>query len=85
VGDCRYLGMVVWDTADIGGEVLDAMICWRGRCIPVEIKPPGKEKDLTAGELVGIMKLRRVQVDAAIVTSLDDVLEAFGANDYLLR
>ena len=83
VGDCRYLGMVVWDTADLGGEVLDTVVCWRGRCLPVEIKPPGKETKLTAGELEAIIQLRRVGVEAVVATCLEDVLEAF--DDYLHR
>lgn len=73
----RELGMVTWDTADLGGEILDAVICWRGHCLPVEIKMPGKEKDLTPGEITSIAKLRRVGVTAAIITSIDDLLAAF--------
>ena len=74
---CKELGMVVWDTADLGGEVLDALVFWRGKCVPVEIKPPGKEATLTEGERVGIDKLAQVGVNAVVVTCLEDVVEAF--------
>jgi len=73
----RELGMVTIDTADIGGEVLDAIICWRGRCIPFEIKSPGREAQLTEGEKSGIGKLEDVGVTAYVVTSIEEVLSAF--------
>jgi len=76
VQECRELGMILWDTADIGGEVLDLMIFWRGRAIPVEVKTPGKIK-LTEKEKIGIKKLRDVDIEPIIATSVEDILKAF--------
>ena len=73
----RELGIVVWDTADIGGRVLDTLMCWRGRCIPVEIKARGHLNDLTEGEREGIAELAAVGVRAAVVTCVEDVIAAF--------
>ena len=77
VRNCQQLGMVVYDTADIGGTYPDTIICWRGRCIPVEIKAPGKSRDLTDGEREGIESCAIVGVTWVIATDLDDVLKAF--------
>lgn len=79
LSDCRAYGMVVWDTADIGGKVLDALVCWRGHCLPVEIKPVGKCDHLTDGEHEGIDELARVGVYAVVATRLEDILRAFKA------
>jgi len=76
VQGCRELGMIVWDTADIGGEILDLMIFWRGRAVPVEIKTPGKIR-LTEKEEIGIKKLRDVGVEPIIATNIEDILKAF--------
>lgn len=73
----RDLGMITIDTSNIGGEVLDCIICWRGLCIPFEIKQPGKEDDLTPGERKGIRKLARVGVTAPVATDINDVLAEF--------
>lgn len=81
IAHARDLGMVVWDTADIGGEVLDTLICWRGRCLPVEIKRPGHRDALTPGERRGIAALAHVGVQAVIAESIDDVLSAFEAGE----
>ena len=78
VQECRDLGMVVWDTADIGGEVLDLIVLWMGKAIPVEVKAPGKDGDLTLGEQGGIDKLREVGVEPVIATCVEDIKEAFG-------
>ena len=72
-------GVYVWDLADVGGEVLDTLMCYRGRCLPVEIKRPGYEDDLTDGERQGIEALRWVGVEPVVATCAEDVLEAFGA------
>jgi len=79
VFSARALGMLWLDTSDNGGEMLDGIFCWRGQCIPTEIKAPGKAGSLTVGERVIIAKLAAVGVKAAIVESFDDVLRAFGA------
>ena len=81
VSNCHQLGMVVYDTADIGGECPDTIICWRGKCLPVEIKFPGKSHDLTDGERAGMENCAIVGVPWVIATELDDVLRAFGALD----
>ena len=79
VSEARAVGMLWLDTSDNGGEMLDGIFCWRGQCIPTEIKAPGKAGSLTVGERVIIAKLAAVGVKAAIVESFDDVLRAFGA------
>ena len=76
---CRALGMVVWDLADIGGKLPDLLVIWRGRCVPVEVKAPGKRDDLTDGERDGLAECADAGVDWVIATDLDDVLRAFGA------
>ena len=76
---CRALGMVVWDLADIGGKLPDLLVIWRGRCVPVEIKAPGKSAQLTDGERDGRDECADVGVDWVIAEDLDDVLRAFGA------
>lgn len=77
VAGCRELGIVVWDTADLGGKVLDTVMFWRGDAIPIEIKAPGKEDDLTPDEREGIAELRNVYVPPVIVTSVEEVVRAF--------
>lgn len=76
---CRAVGMVVWDLADMGGRIPDLLVIWRGRCLPVEVKPPGKRDDLTYGERDGMDECADVGVDWVIAEDLDDVLRAFGA------
>ncbi len=77
IQECRALGIVVWDTADLGGEVLDTVMFWRGTALPVEIKAPGKENDLTENERISIEKLGSLGVRAVIATKAEDVLRAF--------
>ena len=79
VEQARTVGMLWLDTSDNGGEMLDGIFCWRGQCIPTEIKAPGKAGSLTVGERVIIAKLAAVGVKACIAECLDDVLHAFGA------
>jgi len=67
----------VWDTADIGGEILDLMIFWRGRAVPVEVKSKGSAKNLTEGEREGIEKLESVGIYPVIATDIQDILDAF--------
>jgi hypothetical protein len=73
--------MVVFDTANVGGTCPDAFICWRGRCVPVEIKAPGKRDDLTDGERKGLADCAYVGVPWVIACDLDDVLDAFQRYD----
>ena len=77
VNECREVGMVVWDTADIGGKILDLVVFWRGKALPVEVKQKGKEDDLTPDEEVGISELRFVGVEPVVATCLEDILKAF--------
>ena len=77
VRQCREIGMVVWDTADLGGEILDTVIFWRGKVIPVEIKSKGKEGDFTPDEKVGIDKLVAVGVRPIVATCIEDILQVF--------
>ena len=73
VQDLKALGMVVWDLADLGGHVLDILVFFRGKCLPVEIKSPGGE--LTASERASIEELRAVGVEAIVATCAEDVVE----------
>ena len=79
VAECRQVGMVVWDLSDIGGLIPDTVMCWRSKCLPVEIKAPGKSDNLTLGEQEGKAECAYVGVDWIIATELDDVLRAFDA------
>ena len=78
VVDClKRMGAHVIDCADHGGVDLDLVVCWRGRCVPVEIKAPGCGEDLTTGEKEGIARLAAVGVGAIVAVSVEDVVEAF--------
>ena len=74
IDDLRKLGAVVWDLADHGGEVLDLLVFWRGKAVPVEVKQPGHKHDLTKGEADSIIALGCVGVEAIIATSTEDVI-----------
>lgn len=76
VNQCRELGMVVWDTADLGGGVLDLVVFWRGRCLPVEIKANDKSK-FTESEVESIDKLNHVGIVPIIAYSIDDIVRRF--------
>lgn len=71
-------GIVIWDLHNVGGEVMDSLMCARGKCIPVEIKNPEGRNQFTQGELDGIAKLLDVGVVVVVATCADDVLRAFG-------
>lgn len=77
LGECRALGMVAWDLADLGNEILDCIVFWRGMSLVVEIKSPGKEKNLTAGEAEGIRKLNAVGVYPVVVSCTEDIVARF--------
>lgn len=77
VANCRDIGIVVWDTADLGGEILDTIMFWRGICMPIEIKAPGKRTQLTDGERESIETLKRIEVPHAVAVTVEDVIEAF--------
>jgi hypothetical protein len=74
---CRRMGMVVWDTSDLGGEILDAVVFWRGHVLPIEIKAPGHESDFTPGEVEGMRRLSSVGVYPLVVTDAYEVARAF--------
>ena len=74
VQDLRKLGAVVWILSDLGGEVLDLMVFWRGKAKPVEVKRPGCEEDFTADERESILELECVGVDAIVATKAEDVV-----------
>ena len=71
------VGALVYDLADMGGTVLDLLVCWRGKCIPVEIKRPGCREELTKGEREGIALLERVGVKAIVAESTEEILQAW--------
>lgn len=77
VADLRKMGFYVWITAALGGEILDAIVFWRGKIVPVEFKAVGSEQDLTLGEREGIRKLADVGVKAVVATCTEDVVSAF--------
>ena len=73
VADLRQLHAVVWVLSSLGGHVLDLLVAFRGRCLPVEIKSPGGE--LTENERESIEELRAVGVEAIVATCAEDVIE----------
>lgn len=77
VKDCREKGMVVWDVADLGGKVLDIIVFWQGKALPVEIKSKGNAENLTEGELEGIADLEKVGMSYVIATKAEDIIAAF--------
>lgn len=77
VEECRERGMVVWDVADLGGKVLDIIVFWQGKAIPVEIKSEGNINNLTEGEIEGIADLEMVNMPYIIATKAEDIFSAF--------
>jgi len=77
IADLRRMGVYLWITAALGGEVLDAIAFWRGRAVPIEFKAVGSEFDLTEGERKGIRQLHEVGVQAVVATCTEDVVSAF--------
>ena len=77
--ELERMGAFVVDTADLGGQCLDLLVSWRGRCLPVEVKVPGCENDLTDGESKAIEAHRSRGVWAFVATSAEDVAVEFGA------
>ena len=75
VAQCRELGMIVWDVADLGGEVLDIVVYWRGRAIPVEIKSEGGK--LTNGERKSLRLLESAGIKAVVAYCVEDIVRAF--------
>jgi len=73
----RSLGMVVWDVADTGGDVLDLVVSWRGMTRVVEVKRPGHRHMLTPNEQASIDALAFVSVKAIVAETWRDVVEAW--------
>ena len=78
VHDLQALGCVVWDTANLGGHVLDIIVFWRGQVRIVEIKAPGRIT-FTDGEIKSMEELELVGIEVVVAQSLEDVLAAFDA------
>lgn len=78
VNQCRDLGMIVWDTASLGGEILDIIIFWKGIATPVEIKSPGGT--LTKDEKTSLEKLAKAGIKAIIAYTIEDILEVYDRN-----
>lgn len=74
VDGLRAFGFVVWDLADVGGEVLDLLACWRGRCLPVEVKCDGR---LTKAQKRSIARLRAVGVEPIVAGTAVEVVAAW--------
>jgi len=77
IAGLETLGFVVWNTSPLGGQVLDLVVFGRGMALPVEVKQPGLEGDLTDAERESIERLRAVGVDAVVATCAEDVVEKF--------
>jgi len=73
----RDLDFVVWDLKDLGGKVPDLLVISEGRCLPVEVKAPGKKITFTIAEEKGIEECAVEGVDWLIAITVKDVLEAF--------
>jgi len=78
VNQCRELGFVVWNLSNVGGKVADTLMMYGGKCIPVEIKSPGKKNKLTQGEKEGMAECADVDVLWIVAECLEDVLIGFG-------
>jgi hypothetical protein len=77
VADARAKGVYVWDLADLGGLVLDTVMFWKGVCIPVEIKQPGHESDLTEDERLSIELLKQMGIPFIIATCVEDIVNGW--------
>lgn len=77
VEKCRERGIVIWDTSDLGGKVLDIVAFYNGKIIPIEIKSRGNKDNLTSGERAGIDELQSVGIYPIIATTAEDIFEAF--------
>ena len=73
----RSLGMIVWDTADLGGDVLDLVVFRDGQTRVVEVKQVGQRDALTRNERQSILTLADVGVKAIVAETWEDVIEAF--------
>lgn len=83
IASLRQAGAYVWDLSDNGGQVLDLMVFWRGQALPVEIKQPGLQNDLTDNEKEGMRQLMRVAVFPLIATSAEEILSYINGRTYV--
>lgn len=74
IEDLRAIGAIVWDLADLGGEVLDLAVAFRGLMLPVEVKCNGK---LTKAQVESIARLRAVGVEPIVAGSAEEVVAAW--------
>ena len=79
VRDLVRLGAVIWDLSDVGGEVLDLVVFWRGQTRVVEVKP-SKRAYFTAHQMDSILRLRTVGITVIIAVTAEDVIEAWEEN-----
>ena len=75
IQELRQLGMIVWNLADHGGEVLDAIGFWRGAIRVIEFKRTGHEDDFTENETRSIEQLRNVGIEPIIATCAEDIID----------
>ena len=73
----RSLGYICWDTADLGGNVLDLVVFKDGQTRVVEVKRPGQRHMLTQNEQASIDALDAVGVEAIVAETWRDVTEAW--------
>jgi len=74
VDGLRAAGFVVWDLADVGGEILDTVCFFRGTCLPVEVKCNGA---LTPDQERSVARLRAVGVEPIVAGTAEEVVAAW--------
>lgn len=78
----RSLGALVVDTSHVGQGFPDALVVWRGRCLPVEIKdgskPPSRRK-LTPAQTVFHAEWERAGCPVTVLQTENDALRFLGA------
>ncbi|MDQ3287659.1 MAG: hypothetical protein M3Q42_05240 [Pseudomonadota bacterium] len=78
----RRLGALVCDTSHVGGGFPDALVSWRGRILPVEIKdgakPPSARK-LTAAQCMFHAEWERAGTPVHVVKTEAEALALLGA------
>ena len=73
----RSLGYICWDTADLGGDILDLIVFKDGQTRVVEVKRPGHRHMLTPNEQASIDALAFVGVTVIVAETFQDVLDAW--------
>lgn len=67
---------MVWDLQNVGGGVPDLICIWKGHCVPVEVKAPGREDNFTRAQEVAMAECAGQGVDWVIAVTVNDVLKA---------